>query len=209
MSPLRHLARSFLLALNLFLTPVLSAGVKFTNSDYSAITAGQTFEITWAGDGSEATLALLTGDPSDLKPVITIGSSPSSPFPWLVPTDLTPASSYVLSIAQSGVTNYSPGFAIGGTSSPTSTAPTDTDSTATDEATTTPAPLYLAHGLLGGTNTSNPSPDSSGIGAVVLPTGESKVGQYAAFDGGVARARVELGVWGVGLMAVVGVVLGV
>lgn len=35
------------------------------------------------------------------------------------------------------------------------------------------------------------------------------MGQYAAFDGGVARARVELGVWGVGLMAVVGVVLGV
>ena len=30
----------------------IAQAIEFTNSDYSGITAGQPFEITWSGDGS-------------------------------------------------------------------------------------------------------------------------------------------------------------
>ncbi|KAL8792701.1 MAG: hypothetical protein Q9195_004676 [Heterodermia aff. obscurata] len=195
MSPLQ------LLLLTL-LTP-LALSIKFTNSDYGAITAGETFDITWdGGDGSDITLALLTGDPSDLQPVMEIASaSTTSPFTWLVPTDLDPETRYVLSIEQAGKTNYSPGFEISG-SAPTTDSPTN--ATSEEARLSAPTPTYIVHGLLGGTNSS----EADRNGTVALPTESSRVGQYAVFEGGVGRVRdgmwlvvVEIMAFGVVLMA--------
>ncbi|KAG6993894.1 HD domain-containing protein [Physcia stellaris] len=161
-----RLARGFMVTLSI-LTPVLC--VQFTNPDYSGIKAGENFEITWTGDGSVVLLALVTGESNNLQPVMTIGSTATSPYTWTVPSTLVVAT-YAFSISQSGLTNYSPKFEItGGT--PTSAATS-----------ASPTPLYVAHGLLGGTNGSLAEASGTGDG-VALPTGSSRVGQYDAFEG--------------------------
>lgn len=52
----------------------VNAKVELTNSNFTGIEAGSTFEVTWAGAEGPVTLILKNGDSDDLKTVQTITS---------------------------------------------------------------------------------------------------------------------------------------
>lgn len=145
--------------------------VSLTNSDYSGITAGVPFEITWAGQSEGSTVALLlkNGDASNQMLFRTIGSkyfrnvhfiSPANTFTeelagtnyvWTPETDI-PEGTYNLEIDDSnGDVNYSPQFEIlNGVELPITSTPmpaptaTEIEVPPTYVAPTYVAPTYIA-----------------------------------------------------------------
>ncbi|MCJ1302830.1 hypothetical protein MMC08_005635 [Hypocenomyce scalaris] len=104
---------SSLLVSALLLTQTV-AQVALTNSNYNGITAGEPFNITFAGDGSPVTIYLKNGPSTNLQTVSTIISdTTTSPYTWTPSTTLT-TGTYALEIIQGTVTNYSPNFTITG-----------------------------------------------------------------------------------------------
>ncbi|KAL8829411.1 MAG: hypothetical protein Q9191_002028 [Dirinaria sp. TL-2023a] len=92
----------------------------FTNSEFTGITAGSPFSISWSGDGTPVTIQLLNGPSNALQPIFTIAANTTeSPYSWTPSTSLA-AGLYALSITQSGTINYSPQFQIAGAAGPTS-----------------------------------------------------------------------------------------
>ncbi|KAI4139559.1 MAG: hypothetical protein L6R39_006229 [Caloplaca ligustica] len=90
--------------------------IAFGNSYYTGITFGHPFSIKWfGGDGTPATIRLLGGNVAALQPVITLAAGlTTSPYVWtpVASQSIRSGQPYVLSIEQSGLTNYSPWFTI-------------------------------------------------------------------------------------------------
>ncbi|KAL8710620.1 MAG: hypothetical protein Q9220_004844 [cf. Caloplaca sp. 1 TL-2023] len=93
-----------------------AVAIAFGNPAFAGISFGHPFHVSWfGGDGTPATIELLTGNPRAMQKVATLATGlTTSPYVW------TPTAShsvrvgqlYVLSIIQSGLTNYSPVFGI-------------------------------------------------------------------------------------------------
>ncbi|KAI0442101.1 Ser-Thr-rich glycosyl-phosphatidyl-inositol-anchored membrane family-domain-containing protein [Xylaria telfairii] len=101
----------------------VNAKVELTNSNFSGIEAGSTFEITWAGAEGPVTLFLKNGDSNDLKTVQTIttnGAVGTGSFEWAVDPSL-PSGNYALEISDGSDINYSKMFPVVGTKEPVST----------------------------------------------------------------------------------------
>ncbi|KAL8885826.1 MAG: hypothetical protein Q9215_006372 [Flavoplaca cf. flavocitrina] len=101
----------------LFVTRSLAASIAFGNPTFNTINFGVPFSIQWyGGDGTPVTVILNSGNPAALQPVGSIATSLlSSPYTWTpyASAVVKPGVPYVLSIVQSGLTNYSPVFRIG------------------------------------------------------------------------------------------------
>ncbi|KAI4254407.1 MAG: hypothetical protein L6R42_007204 [Xanthoria sp. 1 TBL-2021] len=127
---------SICFAAALLLTPSLAGPIAFGNPTFNTVRFGVPFPIQWyGGDGTPVTIILNSGNPAALQPVGSVASeslhqrSPlgssshnlssagllSSPYTWtpVASNVVRPGVSYVLSIVQSGLTNYSPVFSIG------------------------------------------------------------------------------------------------
>ncbi|KAL9577122.1 MAG: hypothetical protein Q9212_006571 [Teloschistes hypoglaucus] len=111
-------ARSCVLA-TLLACSTLADPIAFGNPAFAGITFGAPFSIDWfGGDATPVTIKLLTGNPAALNEVATLAVSlPANvkPVSW-TPTasdSIRPGQLYTLSIEQSGLTNYSPMFGIG------------------------------------------------------------------------------------------------
>ncbi|KAL8758090.1 MAG: hypothetical protein Q9184_004034 [Pyrenodesmia sp. 2 TL-2023] len=108
--------------------------IAFGNIAYTGITFGKTFSINWyGGDGTPATIRLLTGNAASMQTAATLASKlvgpvdtfsadkfcpaglTASPYLWtpVASQSVRPGQSYALSIEQSRLTNYSPMFTIG------------------------------------------------------------------------------------------------
>ncbi|KAL8785655.1 MAG: hypothetical protein Q9213_003214 [Squamulea squamosa] len=117
-------------------TPSLADPIAFGNPTFNGIQFGVPFALQWyGGDGTPVSIILNKGDPASLQPIGSVASesllrrplSPfashntslvgllSSPYTWtpVASSVVQPGVSYVLSIVQSGLTNYSPPFRIG------------------------------------------------------------------------------------------------
>ncbi|CAL8580605.1 hypothetical protein XPA_006327 [Xanthoria parietina] len=108
---------SICFAASLLLTPSLAGPIAFGNPTFNTVRFGVPFPIQWyGGDGTPVTIILNSGHPAKLQPVgsVTTGIL-SSPYTWtpVASTVVRPGVPYVLSIVQSGLTNYSPFFSIG------------------------------------------------------------------------------------------------
>ncbi|KAL8831020.1 MAG: hypothetical protein Q9170_005470 [Blastenia crenularia] len=116
---LSSITRSCFTAALLFTSSLAdSVAIAFANPAFAGITFGQPFTISWfGGDGTPVQIDLLTGNPAILQPVTTLASNYSgSAISWTpVPSQsIRSGQLYALSIVQSGLTNYSPMFGIGG-----------------------------------------------------------------------------------------------
>ncbi|KAL8667745.1 MAG: hypothetical protein Q9168_007209 [Polycauliona sp. 1 TL-2023] len=109
---------SVFLAAALLLTPSLASpiAISFGNPTFNTITFGRPFSIQWyGGDGTPATIVLNGGHVLKLQAVGSVGTGLlSSPHTWtpIASSAVKPGVPYVLSIVQSGLTNYSPTFYI-------------------------------------------------------------------------------------------------
>ncbi|KAL8649759.1 MAG: hypothetical protein Q9210_004208 [Variospora velana] len=116
-----------------------SIAIAFGNPSFAGITFGHPYSITWfGGNGSPATIRLLTGNAAALKTVATLASQfpflpffsqrhtladthfiaagvTASPYTWtpVASQSIRSGQLYALSIEQSDLTNYSPMFRIG------------------------------------------------------------------------------------------------
>ncbi|KAI8632240.1 hypothetical protein F5Y19DRAFT_472264 [Xylariaceae sp. FL1651] len=99
-----------------------NAKVQLTNSNYSGIQAGKSFEITWSDAQGPVSLTLKNGPKDDLKTVesITTGATGDS-FTWPVDADL-PNGMYAIEISDGTDNNYSDMFSITGGVSATSSS---------------------------------------------------------------------------------------
>ncbi|KFY63779.1 hypothetical protein V496_03734 [Pseudogymnoascus sp. VKM F-4515 (FW-2607)] len=95
-----------------------TAANPFTNSDYSAISAGQAFTITWSPTTTgPISLVLVKGDPTALTTVSTIASGldNSGSFTWTPDSSIAKGSDYALKIvddADDTIVNYTLQFPI-------------------------------------------------------------------------------------------------
>ncbi|KAG9827376.1 hypothetical protein KCU98_g19171, partial [Aureobasidium melanogenum] len=99
----------------------LAADNAFTNSDFTGITAGKTFDIKWnPTTGGTVSLILRSGANNNLTPGVYVaqGISNSGSYSWSVPDDITRGSDYALEIVDdqdTSKTNYTPQFVIDST----------------------------------------------------------------------------------------------
>ncbi|KAL8771031.1 MAG: hypothetical protein Q9209_003450 [Squamulea sp. 1 TL-2023] len=123
-------------------TPSLADPIAFGNPTFNGIRFGVPFPLQWyGGDGTPVSIILNKGNPASLQQIGSVASESllgrsfpqpashnsssvgllSSPYTWtpVASPVVQPGVSYVLSIVQSGLTNYSPPFSIGtGASAP-------------------------------------------------------------------------------------------
>ncbi|KAL8897393.1 MAG: hypothetical protein Q9207_007235 [Kuettlingeria erythrocarpa] len=108
-------ATAMLFASALASPPAIS--IAFGNMAFTGITFGRPFSINWyGGDGTPATIRLLTGNPARMQTAATLATGlTESPYLWtpVASQSVPPGQSYALSIEQSRLTNYSPMFTIG------------------------------------------------------------------------------------------------
>ncbi|KAI4136710.1 MAG: hypothetical protein LQ341_005488, partial [Variospora aurantia] len=94
-----------------------SIAIAFGNPSFDGITFGHPYSITWfGGNGSPATIRLLTGNAAALSTIATLATDvTASPYTWtpVASQNIPSGQMYALSIEQSGLTNYSPMFGIG------------------------------------------------------------------------------------------------
>ncbi|RYP76148.1 hypothetical protein DL771_001972 [Monosporascus sp. 5C6A] len=132
-----------------------TARVILTNSDFSDITAGEPFTITWSDATGPVTLTLKDGPADDLSTVsvITSGQTGES-FTW-TPSESLPSGTYALEISDGSDINYSSQFEVsGGAASGSSTV---TLSTATASASSTSVVTRTASSTITSTASSNSS----------------------------------------------------
>ncbi|KAL5354011.1 hypothetical protein ACLOAV_000096 [Pseudogymnoascus australis] len=161
------------------LTAAQSSANPFTNSDYSAISAGQAFTITWSPTTTgPISLVLVKGDPTALTTVSTIASGldNSGSFIWTPDSSIAKGSDYALKIvddADDTIVNYTLQFPIdsAGTASSADTSvvasstisdTTSTEGTAPDTTTST-----------ADTSTESAAPDITANTTEAIPTDDS------------------------------------
>ncbi|KAM0801669.1 hypothetical protein BDR22DRAFT_155023 [Usnea florida] len=115
---LTHLS---MLAAGLLLAMHVQA-VAFSVDSFEGIAVGKPINLTWWGDKTPATIRLLQGPPEALEARVALATNVEGDSYTWTPTTI-PAGQYVLSITQSGETNYSPQFTVTSDSTPTSAAP--------------------------------------------------------------------------------------
>ncbi|KAL8685645.1 MAG: hypothetical protein Q9224_005736 [Gallowayella concinna] len=99
-------------------TPSLAdrIAIAFGNIAFNGMTFGTPFNLRWfGGDGTPATIILNQGHPLNLQPVGSVATGLlSTSYSWtpVASQVVKPGVPYVLSIVQSGLTNYSPYFTI-------------------------------------------------------------------------------------------------
>ncbi|KFZ03749.1 hypothetical protein V502_10692 [Pseudogymnoascus sp. VKM F-4520 (FW-2644)] len=118
-----------------------SAANPFTNTDYSTISAGQAFTITWSPTTTgSVSLVLVKGDPAALTTVSTIASGlhNSGSFDWIPDSSIVKGSDYALKIvddADATIVNYTLQFPIDSDGTASSTAASVVASTGTASST--------------------------------------------------------------------------
>jgi len=111
---------------------VVNAAI-LTNPDYSGITAGVPFTITWSGASGPVTIILKNGPAGNLKTVavLTDGETDGS-FTW-TPSKSLPDGTYAFEIKDSSGINYSPQFELSGGAASSATSATSSSATKTSD----------------------------------------------------------------------------
>ncbi|OBT46241.1 hypothetical protein VE00_02384 [Pseudogymnoascus sp. WSF 3629] len=145
----------------------------FTNTDYTSISAGKAFTITWSPTTTgPVSLVLVKGDPAALTTVSTIASGldNSGSFSWTPNSSIVKGSNYALKIvddADATVVNYTLQFPIDSAGTDSSAAASVVASTTVNDAGTKSTPLDIK------TSTKSTVPDITTSTTDASPTNAS------------------------------------
>ncbi|OBT71095.1 hypothetical protein VF21_09821 [Pseudogymnoascus sp. 05NY08] len=153
-----------------------SAANPFTNTDYTSISAGKAFTITWSPTTTgPVSLVLVKGDPAALTTVSTIASGldNSGSFTWTPDSSIAKGSNYALKIvddADATVVNYTLQFPIDSAGAVSSAAASVVASTTANDANTESTTIDIK------TSTESTAPDITNSTADASPTDASTAG---------------------------------